>query len=253
MTRINFVSRLVTVTALVALAVTVGVWLTRSPLTAAPTPAPAKPTVAPLPPGTTEVEVSYEIVPPTPAVALPQSDTKIVAFTATWCAPCQRARLALAQIQATGVGVEIIDIDRQPDLARQHNIARVPTFLVFTGTKVVLRTHDVAAVAARIEEHGILGVILDSDTARIKSVQPRSAAEKAGIEVGDIIGGVNGVPTPATADILAALRHYLPGAAVCLDVRRGESSLMLTAVLDAPPAPSASPKPEPPAVRRRRR
>ncbi len=91
MTRLDLSNRVITTAALVALAVTLGVWLTRSPLTAAPAAAP--PTIAPLPPPvksirpaealreptlapvplpaptpshttTTEVELSYEIAPP---------------------------------------------------------------------------------------------------------------------------------------------------------------------------------------------
>ena len=85
----DLLNRVITAVALVALAVTLGVWLTRSPLTAtqaaapvvSPLPPPAKPrpaealpepTLAPVPPPvptpshttTTEVEISYEIAPP---------------------------------------------------------------------------------------------------------------------------------------------------------------------------------------------
>ena len=48
MTRLDLLNRVITAAALVALAVTLGVWLTRSPLTAAPA-ATTPPTVAPLP------------------------------------------------------------------------------------------------------------------------------------------------------------------------------------------------------------
>jgi hypothetical protein len=91
--KLELLDRALTAAALVALAITLGVWLTRKPLTAAPTPEPAaapvapvkptpakppvpQPTLAPLPLGpavtttalsqtiTTEAEVSYEIAPP---------------------------------------------------------------------------------------------------------------------------------------------------------------------------------------------
>jgi hypothetical protein len=91
MTRSDLLNRVITAAALVALAVTLGVWMTRSPLTAAPAatpptvaplPSPVKsirpaealrePTLAPLPPPavvtpstvTTEVQVEVEIAPP---------------------------------------------------------------------------------------------------------------------------------------------------------------------------------------------
>ena len=103
MTRSDLLNRVITAAALVALAVTLGVWLTRSPLTAAPAattpptvaplPSPVKsirpaealcePTLAPLPPPaavtpntvTTEVQVEVEIapqpIPPAPVVTDP--------------------------------------------------------------------------------------------------------------------------------------------------------------------------------------
>ena len=85
MTRLDLLNRVITAAALVALAVTLGVWLTRSPLTAAPaaTPVPPsvkaaealpEPTLAPLPPPTattTEVQVEVEIAPAAPIAADP--------------------------------------------------------------------------------------------------------------------------------------------------------------------------------------
>ena len=93
MTRLDLLNRALTAAVLVALAVTLGVWLTRSPLTAAPLPvapapvlptvkpAPAEalatPTLAPLPlpapaTTTTEVQVEVEIAPlPIPPAAKP--------------------------------------------------------------------------------------------------------------------------------------------------------------------------------------
>ena len=87
MTRLDLLNRALTAAALVALAVTLGVWLTRSPLTAATPAAPvvkpapaealATPTLAPLPlpapaTTTTEVQVEVEIAPlPIPPAAKP--------------------------------------------------------------------------------------------------------------------------------------------------------------------------------------
>ncbi|NUQ66550.1 MAG: thioredoxin family protein [Pirellulales bacterium] len=73
---------------------------------------------------------------------------KVLAFTASWCAPCQRAKPALVQIQAAGVDVEIIDIDAHPDLARKHGITEVPTFIVYVCEKAPVRTNDILVVVA---------------------------------------------------------------------------------------------------------
>ena len=74
------------------------------------------------------------------------SRPKVLAFTASWCAPCQRAKPALVQIRAAGVEVEIIDIDAHPDLARKHGVTSVPTFIVYVCGKAPVRTNDIRAV-----------------------------------------------------------------------------------------------------------
>jgi thioredoxin 1 len=73
---------------------------------------------------------------------------KVLAFTASWCAPCQRVKPALIQIQAAGVDVEIIDIHQRPDLARKHGITNVPTFIVYVCGKEPVRTNDVLVVVS---------------------------------------------------------------------------------------------------------
>ena len=87
MTRLDLFRRVITAAVLVALAVTLGVWLTRAPLTAAPVPPPVKPaeaipepTLAPvLPlkalsavaPITIEVPIEVEIAASAPGAADP--------------------------------------------------------------------------------------------------------------------------------------------------------------------------------------
>ena len=73
---------------------------------------------------------------------------KVLAFTASWCVPCQRAKPALIQIQAAGVDVQIIDIDKQPELARQYGVTSVPTFFVYVCGKEAVRTQDISVVVS---------------------------------------------------------------------------------------------------------
>ena len=73
---------------------------------------------------------------------------KVLAFTASWCAPCQRAKPALVQIQAAGVDVEIIDIDARPELAKQYDVTSVPTFFVYVCGKKAVRTQDITVVVS---------------------------------------------------------------------------------------------------------
>ena len=73
---------------------------------------------------------------------------RVLAFTASWCGPCQRAKPALIQVQAAGVDVQVIDIDQRPDLARKYGVTSVPTFIVCVCGKEAVRTNDVLAVVA---------------------------------------------------------------------------------------------------------
>jgi thiol-disulfide isomerase/thioredoxin len=76
------------------------------------------------------------------------SHPRVLAFTASWCCPCQRAKPVLIQIQAAGVEVEIIDIDAQPELAKQYGVASVPTFFVYVCGKRAVRTQDINVVVS---------------------------------------------------------------------------------------------------------
>ena len=73
---------------------------------------------------------------------------KVLAFTASWCVPCQRTKPVLVQIKAAGVDVQIIDIDEQPALARQYGVSSVPTFFVYVCGKEAVRTQDISVVVS---------------------------------------------------------------------------------------------------------
>jgi len=76
------------------------------------------------------------------------SRPKVLAFTASWCAPCQRAKPTLIQLQAAGVDVEIIDIDEHPELARKYGGTSVPAFIVYVCGKAPARTNDIRVVVS---------------------------------------------------------------------------------------------------------
>jgi len=71
---------------------------------------------------------------------------KVIAFTATWCGPCQRAKPLLIEIKALGVEVQVVDIDAQPALAQRYGVTRVPTFLLLEDEREAARTCDVLTV-----------------------------------------------------------------------------------------------------------
>lgn len=80
--------------------------------------------------------------PPRPTPVPPPAQIRVLAFTATWCGPCQRQKPLLVAVRAAGVQVRVIDIDEQPEMAREYNVTEVPTFIVFVQGQKPFRTHD---------------------------------------------------------------------------------------------------------------
>ena len=65
----------------------------------------------------------------------------------------------------------------------------------------------------------------------IMEVFPGSGAERAGLQVGDIVVAVGGQPVTGISDLAARIRHLVPGDVIVLDVRRGDEELLLAATL----------------------
>ncbi len=90
--------------------------------------------------------------PHAPFAPVPQHDPhrceppKVVAFCAPWCGPCQQAQPTLAWLETKGVQVVHVNIDEQPELARQYGVTSVPTFFVYVCGKPTVRTQDVHEV-----------------------------------------------------------------------------------------------------------
>jgi serine protease Do len=82
--------------------------------------------------------------------------------------------------------------------------------------------------------NGMLGVVLQTGEgaeARITRVYPNSAAEIAGLKIGDVITHVNGKATATANDLIAAIKQLHAGDSVRLNVKRGESTLAIPARL----------------------
>ena len=79
-------------------------------------------------------------------IKAPAVRVRVLAFTAQWCGPCKRAKPFLLSIQAAGVDVRIVDIDKNPSLAKQYGVKSVPTFFVYVGDNRPVRTSDIWVV-----------------------------------------------------------------------------------------------------------
>lgn len=64
---------------------------------------------------------------------------RVLAFTASWCAPCRQLRPLLATIEAEGVTVEHVDVDQQQDVAAQYRVSALPTTIAVRGGVEVAR------------------------------------------------------------------------------------------------------------------
>jgi thioredoxin 1 len=66
---------------------------------------------------------------------------KIIMFSATWCAPCQRTKPVFNTLKesANGVQYELVDVDEQEHVAEQYNIRAVPTFVLLKDNQEVAR------------------------------------------------------------------------------------------------------------------
>lgn len=67
----------------------------------------------------------------------------LVDFWASWCGPCKMMSPVVEQIaEEMGPNAKVckVNIDEQPELARQYNVMSIPTFLLFKDGKEVNRT-----------------------------------------------------------------------------------------------------------------
>ena len=125
-----------------------------------------------------------------------------------------------------GVSVHGVPLDAEAVgvLGRLAGVRRIDLF----GTAAP--DAAVAALAARlpdtlvdVRKGGKLGVssIVQAGACELSGVQPGSAADKAGLRVGDVILAVEGEPVGSFEALTKRLAAHGPGATVRLDVQRG--------------------------------
>jgi serine protease Do len=74
----------------------------------------------------------------------------------------------------------------------------------------------------------------------ISDVAPNSPAAKAGLKSGDVVMSINGQPVESSADLRMRISQADPGASVPMSVRRGSSTMDITAKLGELPSDQGS-------------
>ena len=78
-------------------------------------------------------------------------------FSATWCGPCQVLEPIVERVADRSPGaVASIDIDANPDLAREYSVRSVPTLLLFVDGDPVERlvgVQDEAVLTDLVAQH----------------------------------------------------------------------------------------------------
>ena len=59
-------------------------------------------------------------------------------FTASWCAPCKGLAMVIDSIK-TDIPIEVIDIDKNQEVAMKAGIRSVPTLIMYDGETEIKR------------------------------------------------------------------------------------------------------------------
>ena len=77
----------------------------------------------------------------------------LVDFWATWCGPCQMVGPIIEEIaeERTDIKVCKIDVDENPEIARQYKVFSIPMLFVFKNGEVADRTVGAQSKEAILE------------------------------------------------------------------------------------------------------
>lgn len=90
---------------------------------------------------------------------LKSEKTVLVDFWATWCGPCKMVAPVLDEIAGENtekLTVAKLDIDANPEVARDYQVMSVPTLILFSGgkpVKQIVGAKPKAALLADLADH----------------------------------------------------------------------------------------------------
>lgn len=69
---------------------------------------------------------------------------EVLRFTASWCQPCKALNQQLNELELNQ-HIKVIDIDEQPEVAKQYGVKTVPMLIAMDNQKEVSRLRGVRA------------------------------------------------------------------------------------------------------------
>lgn len=132
--------------------------------------------------------------------------------------------LALLKVEAAGL----------TPVAWAEELPEVGSLVATPGGEADPVALGVISVAPReLKEPGFLGVGFqgDGDAPRVGEVVAKSAAEKAGIQPGDLITHIAGKPIETRQQLSSTIRKHAPGETLAIKLRRGDEEKSVTARL----------------------
>ena len=82
----------------------------------------------------------------------------MVDFWATWCGPCQMIAPVIEEIAAEyGDTIKVckVNVDEEPDLAREYGVMSIPTIIKFEGGEEVARVIGAVPKDHLLEQFGL--------------------------------------------------------------------------------------------------
>jgi len=98
------------------------------------------------------IDIGQEAVAETPVAPEPEPDLEpestreVLFFTQPGCPPCDRDKPKVEELRQKGVKITEINIRERPDLMRQYQITRTPTYIVLEDGVEVERTQSISVL-----------------------------------------------------------------------------------------------------------
>jgi thiol-disulfide isomerase/thioredoxin len=122
---------------------------------------------------------------------IPERQTVLLDFTASWCGPCQRMAPIVEELVRMGYPVRKVDIDREPALAKRFAIQAVPTFVMLINGQEAKRIvggaslDDLVALCRLAPRSGSPGgssaVLASTNSLSLATAQPSSASGRSSV------------------------------------------------------------------------